>query len=90
MANLQVKLDDQLRSDAQAVAASMGLDLASAVRLFLTQMIRENGLPFRPIADPFYSARNQAHLAQVAADLHSGKNCAAHALIEDEDDADLA
>ncbi|MDR3300387.1 MAG: type II toxin-antitoxin system antitoxin, RelB/DinJ family [Candidatus Accumulibacter sp.] len=67
----------------------MGLDLASAVRLFLTQMIRKNGLPFRPMAAPFYSARNQAHLARVAADLDSGKNCAAHDLIVD-DDADLA
>lgn len=83
MANVQVKIDDSLKNEAQAVAASMGLDLASAVRLFLTQMVRENGLPFRPYADPFYGARNQAHLAQVVADLNKGKNCAAHNLIED-------
>ena len=82
MASVQVKVDDQLRADAQAVASGMGLDLASAVRIFLTQMVRENGLPFRPYADPFYSAKNQAHLAQVAEDLNSGKNCSARELIE--------
>jgi DNA-damage-inducible protein J len=83
MANVQVKIDDNLKKESQSVAASMGLDLASAVRLFLTQMVRENGLPFRPYADPFYSARNQAHLTQVADDLSRGRNCAAHSLIED-------
>ena len=83
MANVQVKVDDNLKVEAQSVAASMGLDLASAVRLFLTQMVRENGLPFRPYADPFYSARNQAHLARVVDDLDRGQNCVARNLIED-------
>lgn len=83
MATVQVRVDDSLREQAQAVASSMGLDLASAVRLFLTQMVRENGLPFQPKADPFYSAGNQAHLAGVAKDLNHGKNCSAHGLIEE-------
>ena len=83
MANVQVRLDENLRAQAQTVAASMGIDLACAVRMFLTQMVRENGLPFRPSGDPFYSAQNQAHLATVVADLKSGRNCSAHELIEE-------
>lgn len=73
MANVQVKVDDALRDNAQAVAASMGLDLASAVRMFLTQMVRENGLPFKPVGDPFYSERNQAALAKSVAQLKAGQ-----------------
>lgn len=33
MANLQIKLDDSLRDDAQCVAARLGMDLPSAVRM---------------------------------------------------------
>ena len=73
MANIQVKVDDQLRDTAQAVAASMGLDLASAVRIFLNQMVRENGLPFKPSADPFYSEKNMAALAKSIAQLNAGQ-----------------
>lgn len=73
MANVQVKIDDHLRSQAQAVAASMGLDLASAVRIFLTQMVRENGLPFKPGGDPFFSESNQAALAKSVAQLEAGQ-----------------
>ena len=76
MANLQVKIDDSLRDNAQAIAASMGLDLASAVRVFLTQMVRENGFPFQPKADPFYSPQNQAALAESITQLNAGKTIA--------------
>ena len=72
MANVQVKVDDHLRDTAQAVAASMGLDLASAVRIFLTQMVRENGLPFKPVGDPFYSERNMAALDKSITQLNAG------------------
>jgi DNA-damage-inducible protein J len=83
MANLQIRVDEQLRDQAQAVAQGMGLDLTAAVRLFLTQMVRENGLPFQPKSDPFFSAKNQAHLAQVAKDLDSGVNCSARSIVEE-------
>ena len=76
MANVQVKVDDHLRDTAQAVAASMGLDLASAVRIFLTQMVRENGLPFKPTGDPFYSERNMAALDKSIAQLNAGQTVA--------------
>ncbi len=83
MASLQIRIDDNLRARAQEVAQSMGLDLASSVRLFLTQMVRENGLPFTPKTDPFYSTENQAHLKSVVADLNARRNCTTQALIED-------
>jgi DNA-damage-inducible protein J len=83
MVTLQINVDEELRAKARTVAGNMGLDLSSAVRLFLTQMVTENGLPFRPQVDPFYSPSNQAHLLQAVTDLQEGRNCAPHDLIED-------
>lgn len=83
MPNVQNRVDENLRTRAQAVAQGMGLDLSTAVRMFLTQMVRENGLPFRPSADPFFSAANQEHLEKVVADLKASTRCSAHNLIED-------
>lgn len=85
MANVQIRIDDELKAKAQIVAADMGLDLPSVVRVFLSQMVREHGFPFRPQADPFYSSSNQAHLAKVIEDMNKGHNCSVHKLIEDED-----
>lgn len=64
MANLQIKIDDQLNEDAKAVAASLGMDVNTAIRIFLTQMVRENALPFRPAAELFYNAKNMAALVE--------------------------
>lgn len=84
MANLQIRVDDELRDRAQEVAQGMGLDLASAVRVFLTQMVRCNGMPFRLTADPFYSEANQAHLKKLIADVEAGRNIVCRDLLDDE------
>ena len=74
MANLQIRLDDSLRDKAQDIARAMGLDLASAVRMFLHQMVRENALPFRPSVDPFYNEANMTRLRQSLDQLQTGKS----------------
>lgn len=79
MANLQVRIDDDLRLRAQEVASSMGLDLIQAVRLFLHQMVRVNGLPFRPEADQ----KNVRYLEKAAKKMDERKNVCIHELIED-------
>jgi DNA-damage-inducible protein J len=73
MANLQVRIEDTLKEQAQTVVQGMGLDLSGAVRLFLAQVVKENGLPFRPTNEPFYSAKNQEALRRAAAQMEAGR-----------------
>jgi len=72
MVNLQIRIDDTLRNQAQQVAHNLGMDLTTAVRVFLKQMVNSNGLPFKPEVDPFYSASNMQVLKQSIASLRSG------------------
>lgn len=46
MANLQIRLSDELKSQADELFASLGLDTSTAVRMFLTASLKYNGLPF--------------------------------------------
>ncbi len=73
MATMQIRIDETLRNEAARVAQGMGIDLSSAIRLFLSQMVKENGLPFRPTNDPFYSAGNQAALRRSVEQLEAGQ-----------------
>lgn len=73
MANLQIRLDDTLKDQAQAVVQEMGLDLSGAIRIFLAQVVKENGLPFRPTNEPFYSAKDQEALRRSAAQIETGQ-----------------
>ena len=46
MANIQVRVNDELKSQADMLFTSLGLDTSTAVRIFLTAAIENNGLPF--------------------------------------------
>lgn len=43
---LQVRVDEGLRSQAAAIYEDLGIDLQTAVRIFLKRSVMENGLPF--------------------------------------------
>jgi DNA-damage-inducible protein J len=81
--NIQVRVDQALKSEAEKLFSDIGLDMPTAIRLFLKQSIIKNGIPFPLERDPFYSASNQAHLALVAEDLREDHNCTVHELIEE-------
>lgn len=43
---LQVRVDKETKERAAAIFESMGLDLSTAVRIFLRKVILTNGIPF--------------------------------------------
>jgi len=45
-ANINVRTDAELKAQAQRIFESIGLDLSTAVNLFLKQTVRANNLPF--------------------------------------------
>ena len=44
--NINIKTDAQLKAQAQNIFESIGLDLSTAVNLFLRQTVKANNLPF--------------------------------------------
>ena len=46
MAILQVRIDENEKEQASSIFKSLGLDLSTAVRMFICKSILENGLPF--------------------------------------------
>lgn len=43
---LQVRVDECLRAQAAAIYEDLGIDLQTAVRIFLKRSVKERGLPF--------------------------------------------
>ena len=79
---LQIRVDSNLRSQAEDFFNGAGLDMSSAVRLFLKQVVIRRRIPFDVIAkDPFWSDANQRVLAESIRSLEEGKG-EQHELIE--------
>jgi DNA-damage-inducible protein J len=52
MKTLQVRIPEQLRADADSVLADIGIDLPTAVRLYLTKIVQTRSIPFSLEASP--------------------------------------
>ncbi len=52
MANstIQTRVSGEMKQQAEALFAGMGLGLSDAIRMFLQQSINEGGIPFKPHA----------------------------------------
>lgn len=46
MKTLQVRIPDQLRNDADSVLSEIGLDIPTAVRLYLNRVVLTRSIPF--------------------------------------------
>ena len=79
---VQARINSEVKEEATAVLAAMGLTVSDAVRLLLTRIAREGALPFEPLVpnDTTIAAMRKARAGRTAkfesvealmADLHA-------------------
>ena len=83
--SMNIRMDSDVKRQAQELFAQFGLDMTTAVNMFLRQSIRQQGIPFSLQLDPFYSEINQERLKKAAARMEKTGGTV-HDLIEVEDD----
>ena len=74
MANVNIRVDDTLKREAESIFSELGLSMSTATNVFYRQVVRHSGLPFEMRTDPFYSAENQARLQKAIGDYEAGKS----------------
>lgn len=67
----QIRIDSTVKKDANELFSKLGIDMSSAVNIFLRQCILRGGLPFK-VEVPKYNAETLAAMAE-ARDIMSGK-----------------
>ena len=65
---LQIRIDDKLKEQAVALFDRLGLDLPTAVRMFLKKAVAENGVPFELKDSPRISKKGMEVLAALNED----------------------
>lgn len=83
MTQINFRIDDDVKENAERALKAMGLTMSSAITMFLTKVGREQRIPFEITADPFYSESNIRYLEQIMSDVKLGKaRFEEHELIE--------
>lgn len=86
MAQISLRVDDEVKLNAERTLGDIGLSMATAINIFLKAVVRENRIPFELTADRFYSRENMRELERRARDIQENKNITEHELIEVEND----
>jgi DNA-damage-inducible protein J len=83
MAQVNIRIDDDLKEQADLIFGELGLNMTTAFNIFVRQTVREGGIPFAVTTkpDPFYNATNMKILRQSIKEANEGK-LTTHELIE--------
>lgn len=83
MAQISLRVDDDVKRGAEQILTDIGLSMSTAINVFLRKVAREGKIPFELTADPFYTESNIRHLESIMQDVKEGKaHFAEHDLIE--------
>lgn len=62
MTQISVRLDENVKKEAEEACEDIGISLSSAINIFLKKLGREHRIPFEVSGDPFYSETNMNRL----------------------------
>ena len=65
-ANLNIRIDPEIKSNAETLFASFGITITDAINIFLHKAIMEGGLPFE-VKQPRYNAETEAAMREARA-----------------------
>lgn len=83
MAQISLRIDDDVKRNAERTLDDIGLSMSTAINIFLKTVVRENRIPFELSADPFYSKENMEEIERRVSNLRTGKTTLKeHDLIE--------
>ena len=84
MAQLSMRIDDNVKKKAETACEALGLTMSTAINLYLVKLGNEMRIPFEVSVDPFYSASNQKALSESIRQLEAGRGMK-HELLEDDE-----
>lgn len=85
--NVNIRMDEGLKKEAEHLFSELGLNMTTAVNIFVRQAVRQGKIPFELAVgktddDPFYDRANQLHLKKTIANLEAGRGLVVKTLDE--------
>jgi DNA-damage-inducible protein J len=84
---IQVRVDDELKKKSDSLFKDLGTDTTTAIRMFLTQAVAENGFPFeikrRSALDPYTPMTEKEMLDKLKTSREQDKYRDADSVISD-------
>jgi DNA-damage-inducible protein J len=74
MSNIQIRIDEKEKKEAKKVFDKIGLDMSSAIKLFLKQATLRKGLPFLLLTENGLTLEEESLIIKASSEARKGKN----------------
>lgn len=76
--SVQVRLDEDLKKDAEMVFDNLGVDVPTAIRIFFKKVVATRSIPFSLEESPYsFTKEEEDEILQAAKDSHEPKSTVA-------------
>ena len=69
MAQISLRIEDDVKKMAEQACADIGMSLSTAINIYLKKLGREKRIPFEVAVEPFYSQENMTRLKEWVAQI---------------------
>ena len=74
MSNIQIRINEKDKNAAKNIFDKLGLDMSSAIKLFLKQTTLRKGLPFLLTTENGLTLEEEAEIIKASTEARKGKN----------------
>lgn len=74
MTQIQIRIDEKTKKDAQAILSDIGMDLSSAIKVYLKQIIITKGIPMQLLTENGLTVAQEEAILEAEREAMQGKN----------------
>ena len=74
MSTVQLRVDKQTKSSVKKILDRLGLDMSTAIKLYLKQITLHKGIPFPLVTENGFTIQEENEILKAAKEAKQGKN----------------
>lgn len=74
MSTIQVRIDEKTKKSAKKVLDEVGVDMSSAIKVYLKQIIIHKGIPLSLMTENALTPQQEKEIIQASEEAKAGKN----------------
>lgn len=74
MSFIQLRIDDDTKNSAKKILDELGMDMSAAIKVYLKQIIINQGIPFKLLTENGLSPEEEQQILKASKESKKGKN----------------
>jgi len=74
MTQIQIRIDEKTKKSSKKIFDKLGLDMSSAIKIYLKQVIEHQGIPFQLVTKNGLTIDQETKILNASQEAKSGKN----------------